>query len=148
MDKSTLGRKLARYASLKDEKKRLAEQLKQHEGEISSWEKEIISDMCDMAEAAGLDSISDFSVVIDGRRYGVIRKPFYSIRADDRAGAFEALRSVDLGDLITERVDDRTLTKTMIELAEQNGGELPEKYSIIPMALFDKDSISDRKVGR
>lgn len=144
----TLGCKLEQLAALKERKKELLDLTKDNNAEIESWEKEIISDMCDMAEAAGLESIEDFSVTVNGRKYGVIRKPYYSIKAEDREAGFAALRSLGLGDLIVESVDSRSLTKEMNKIAEDNGGELPEEYAAIPMQQYDKDTISDRKVGR
>lgn len=148
MTTATLSAKIERYATLKDLKKELAEQVRQNNAEIEAQEAEIISGMCDMAEAAGLDSISDFAVVVGDRRYGVIRKPYYSIKAEDREVGFRALRTVGLGDLIVESVDNRSLTKALAEIAEQNDGELPEEYAAIPVSRYDKDTISDRKVGR
>ena len=148
MNIATLGSKIEQLAVLKTRKKELSDLVRENNAELEAQEREIISDMCDMAEAAGLESIEDFSVVVNGRKYGVIRKAYYSIKAEDRDAGFAALRTLGLGDLIVESVDSRSLTKVMNEIAEENGGELPEQYAAIPMQQYDKDTISDRKVGR
>lgn len=147
MTVESLSDKLRLLADLKSEKKRLAELTKDNNTLIDEQEREIISAMLDMAETAGLGSVDDFAVAVDGRRYSVITKPYYSIPAERRDEAFQALRALGLGDLVVERVDDRSLTKALVELAEDAGGELPEQYQDIPMSKYEKMSISDRKVG-
>lgn len=147
MDIQTLSDKLRELAILKAEKKKLAELAKETTSQIDESEREITTVMLDMAEAAGLSSVDDFSVTVDGRRYGVTTKPIYSLIAAQRDEAFVALRQLGLADLIVERVDDRSLTKVLVEIAENAGGTLPEEYGEIPMRLFEKMTISDRKVG-
>ena len=84
---------------------------------------------------------------VAGRRYGIKVKPFYSIRKDQRDEAFAALRTLGLGDLIVEKVDDRTLTKALEEAADEEGC-LPPEYSILPVSVYEKTSITDRKVAK
>lgn len=148
MNIETLSDKLRALAALKVDKKELAAQTKDVSMRIDEQEREIMGDMLDMAEAAGLQSADDFSVLVDGRRYSVVTRPFYSIRAEDRDAAFAALRDVGLGDLVVERVDERILSRTMIEIIDGASGELPEQYAAIPMQRYDKQTISDRKVSR
>lgn len=142
-----LSDKLRQLAKLKEEKKRLSDLTKENGILIDEWERDIITAMLDMAEAAGLTNVDDFAVSVDGRRYSVVTKPFYSIPAERRDEAFQALRGLGLSDLIVERVDDRTLTRALVELADDAGGELPEQYNDIPLRKYEKMSISDRKVG-
>lgn len=147
MNIETLSDKLRNLAALKVEKKRLADLTKELGIQIDDQEREITTAMLDMADTAGLASVDDFAIAVDGRRYCVTTKPFYTIPADRRDEAFQALRELGLADLIVEKVDDRTLTKTLIELADDAGGELPEEYDAIPVRFYEKMTISDRKVG-
>lgn len=148
MNISTISDQIRVLADLKEEKRRLSEQSKENNAQIDQTEQSIISAMLDMAEAAGLPSPDDFSIVVDGRKYGVVVRSQYSIRAEDRDAAFAALREVGLGDLIVERVDERSLTRALMQIAEDAGGALPEAYGAIPLQQYEKITISDRKVGR
>lgn len=142
----TLSAKLRLLAELKAEKKQLAAQTKENNGQIEEQEREITAAMLDLAETAGL-GIDDFTVTVNGRRYSVVTKPYYAIPADRRDEAYHALRGLGLGDLIVERVDDRSLTKVLLEIAEDAGGALPDEYEAIPTRFYEKLTISDRKIG-
>lgn len=50
-----------------------------------------------------MDDPSAFTVTIDGRRYGVITKHYYNIKAENKDAAFAALRELGLGDIITDK---------------------------------------------
>ncbi|NLD58989.1 MAG: hypothetical protein GX647_04965 [Clostridiales bacterium] len=99
----TLAGKLTFLAELKEEKKRLADLTKENNALIEQTEKETISLLLDMAEASGMDDPSAFTVTIDGRRYGVITKHYYNIKAENKDAAFAALRELGLGDIITDK---------------------------------------------
>ena len=144
---STLTERIGALAQLKELKNEIAENLKSCNAQIEQAEKEIIASMLDLADAAGLDDPSGFTVDVAGRRYGIKVKPFYSIRKDQRDEAFAALRTLGLGDLIVEKVDDRTLTKALEEAADAEGC-LPPEYSILPVSVYEKTSITDRKVAK
>ena len=147
MDANTLSTLIATLSDLKERKKELAEIVKENNAAIEEQEKQIITAMLDLAEAAGLDDPSSFSVDVGGRRYGIKIKPFYSIRKDDRDTAFAMLRTLGLGDLIVEKVDDRTLTKALEELADEDGS-LPEAFAALPVSVYEKTTITDRKVAK
>ena len=147
MDAKTLSEHIAKLADLKERKRELADIVKENNAAIEDQEKLIISAMLDLAEAAGLDDPSSFTVDVAGRRYGIKIKPFYSIRKDDRDTAFAMLRTLGLGDLIVEKVDDRTLTKALEELADEDGA-LPEAYAALPVSVYEKTTITDRKVAK
>lgn len=147
MDAGTISAHIAELANLKDRKKELAEVVKENNAAIEAQEKLVISDMLDLADAAGLEDPSGFTVDVNGRRYGIAVKPYYSIRKDDRDEAFDALRALGLGDLIVEKVDDRTLTKALEEVADADG-TLPPEYEILPVSVFEKTTISDRKIAK
>lgn len=144
---STLTERIGALAQLKELKNEIAEDLKSCNARIEQTEKEIIASMLDLADAAGLDDPSGFTVDVAGRRYGIKVKPFYSIRKDQRDEAFAALRTLGLGDLIVEKVDDRTLTKALEEAADAEGC-LPPEYSILPVSVYEKTTITDRKVAK
>nr|DAI03786.1 MAG TPA: Host-nuclease inhibitor protein [Caudoviricetes sp.] len=144
---STLTERIGALAQLKELKNEIAENLKSCNAQIEQAEKEIIASMLDLADAAGLDDPSGFTVDVAGRRYGIKVKPFYSIRKDQRDEAFAALRTLGLGDLIVEKVDDRTLTKALEEAADAEGC-LPPEYSILPVSAYEKTTITDRKVAK
>ena len=144
---STLTERIGALAQLKELKNEIAENLKSCNAQIEQAEKEIIASMLDLADAAGLDDPSGFTVDVAGRRYGIKVKPFYSIRKDQRDEAFAALRTLGLGDLIVEKVDDRTLTKALEEAADAEGC-LPPEYSIRPVSVYEKTTITDRKVAK
>lgn len=147
MDVKTLSEHISILSTLKEQKKMLAETVKENNAAIEEQEKMIISAMLDLAETAGLDDPSAFTVDVGGRRYGIKIKPFYSIRKDDRDTAFAMLRTLGLGDLIVEKVDDRTLTKALEELADEDGC-LPEAYAALPVSVYEKTTITDRKVAK
>lgn len=144
---STLTERIGALAQLKELKNEISENLKACNAQIEQAEKEIIASMLDLADAAGLDDPSGFTVDVAGRRYGIKVKPFYSIRKDQRDEAFAALRTLGLGDLIVEKVDDRTLTKALEEAADAEGC-LPPEYSILPVSVYEKTTITDRKVAK
>lgn len=147
MDVKTLLSLIEELATLKDRKKELAEIVKENNAAIEAQEKQVISAMLDLADAAGLEDPSGFTVDVSGRRYGITIKPYYSIRKDKRDEAFAALRTLGLGDLIVEKVDDRTLTKALEEAADAEG-MLPPEYEILPVSVFEKTTISDRKIAK
>ena len=143
--KDTLAEKLRLLAELKTQKKELAEKVKENDTELDQAEKDAISILLDMAETSGMDAPTAFTVTLDGRRYGVTTKTYYNIKAADRDVAFAALRELGHGDLITEKVDRRTLNSALAQIAEEHGGELPEEYQEIPMSEYTETKISDRK---
>lgn len=147
MDVKTLSSLIEELANLKDRKKELADIVKANNAAIEEQEKMVISAMLDLADAAGLEDPSGFTVDVSGRRYGITIKPYYSIRKDKRDEAFAALRTLGLGDLIVEKVDDRTLTKALEEAADAEG-MLPLEYEILPVSVFEKTTISDRKIAK
>lgn len=147
MDVKTLSSLIEELANLKDRKKELADIVKANNAAIEEQEKRVISAMLDLADAAGLEDPSGFTVDVSGRRYGITIKPYYSIRKDKRDEAFAALRTLGLGDLIVEKVDDRTLTKALEEAADAEG-MLPPEYEILPVSVFEKTTISDRKIAK
>ena len=145
MNVGTLGEKLRGLAVLKESKKGLETELSDVKGQIAAQEKEIVTAMCDLAETQELDDPSGFSVVIDGRRYGLAIKTYFSIPAERKQEVYDALRNLGQGELIQEKVDPRTLTNALAEIMEANGGELPEEYLALKLGTYPETKITDRK---
>lgn len=147
MNVGSLGDKLRGLAGLKDRKKELDAELESIKKQITAQEKETVTAMCDLAEEQDLDNPSDFSVVIDGRRYGLTIKTYYSIPATRKSELFEMLRDLGQGELIQQKVDPRTLTNFLASVAEENGGVLPNTYdALVPkLSTYDEAKITDRK---
>ena len=148
MNVGSLGDKLRGLACLKDHKKTLEADLEAAKEQIKVQEKQIVTAMCDLAEEQDLDDPSNFSVAIDGRRYGLSIKTFYSIPAARKSELHDVLRDLGQGELIQEKVDPRTLTKVLASIVEDNGGVLPEAYeALVPkLSTYDEAKITDRKV--
>lgn len=136
---------IANLQALKDRKDELKELVSENNKQIEQAEKDIIAGLMDLAEAAGLEDPASITVDVEGRRYGLSIKRYYSIKKDDKQEAFAMLREAGLGDLIVERVDDRTLTNTLSEMLDEDG-DLPENLAAIPMSVYEKTTITDRKV--
>lgn len=136
---------IANLQALKDRKDELKELVSENNKQIEQVEKDIIAGLMDLAEAAGLEDPASITVDVEGRRYGLSIKRYYSIKKDDKQEAFAMLREAGLGDLIVERVDDRTLTNTLSEMLDEDG-DLPENLASIPMNVYEKTTITDRKV--
>lgn len=141
----TLSDKLRALQYLTDQKREIDKVAKDLSGRIEEQKAAIQRAIIDQAEEMGI-SAADFSVTVDGRKYGLTIKSYYSINAADREEAFPMLRLLGLGDLIVEKVDDRGLTKRLQEIAEENGGALPEDYGRLPVSQFEKTDIYNRKV--
>ena len=136
---------IANLQALKDRKDELKELVSENNKQIEQAEKDIIAGLMDLAEAAGLEDPASITVDVEGRRYGLSIKRYYSINKDNKQEAFAMLREAGLGDLIVERVDDWTLTNTLSEMLDEDG-ELPENLASIPMSVYEKTTITDRKV--
>lgn len=139
------------FAELKERKKQLEELVKENNALLKQTEKDLVTAFLDVAESAGFDDPTAFKVSLDGRNYGVSVKHYYSIKAEDKDAAYAALRELGMGDLIVEKVDNRTLTKSLQQIIDDNGGaELPEAYADLASTLkeYDEPSITDRKAGR
>lgn len=146
MNFDTLSQKIRVMEETRAEKEALEETMKSLNELKDAQEREIIGAMMDIADASGLDSATQVSVVVDGRKYGVAIKSYYNIKAESRDEAFSMLRDLGMGDLIKESVDQRTLTSALAAAAEENGGSLPDEIAAIPMTVFDKTTITRRKV--
>ena len=126
----------------------LNQQLEEAKKTKDEWEKAVIMAILDTAERTGID---DLKVKVEGRSYGVKVKDFFSIPKADRSEAFQLLKELGHGDLVVEKVDDRTLSNEMAEVIEQyraeNPGateEFPAEYEplLAHMNRFPKPSLT------
>lgn len=139
-----------------EEKKAIADdldaQLKEAKTAKDAAEKAVIDAILTTAEATGID---DLGVTVEGRKYTVKLKDFYSIPKEAREEAFGLLRELGHGDIIVERVDDRTLTSEMAAVMEEYHNMLPDAEDDFPadyepllacMRRYSKPSLSRTKV--
>lgn len=130
------------YEALKDAKAEIDEQAKALAARLEAAEDALIHCILDANEATGTDG----KYTVGGRAYSVELKTYYRIPADRREEAFAAMRdTLNLADLIQERVDDRTLTKVLRGIQENNGGALPEEYDALGLATYDKTTLRSVK---
>lgn len=120
----------------------LKDQLKEIHSQAEAQEADVIRAILDLEEETGTQNLR---ITVNGRNYSVGQKTYYRIPAAKRETAFPALRDLGLGDLITERVDDRTLTKALAAVAEEAGGELPAEYDVLDLESYDKPALYARK---
>ena len=119
-----IGARIGRYEALRTQAEELKAQLDELNKQKDAAEAEVISAILDKQEECG----TDLRVSYEGRNYSVAVKNYYAIPKGNRDAAFSALRGLGLGDLIQEKVDDRTLTKELETAREEAGGTLPADY--------------------
>ena len=125
MSLSDIGYKIGEYEQLRTKAERLEDELKELKTQRDAAEADVISTLLDIQEQTGAENMR---IEYEGRNYSVTAKNYYTILKANRDAAFEQMRNLGMGDLIQERVDDRTLTKELEAAAEANGGLLPEEY--------------------
>lgn len=111
--------KLDKYNELLSKKEELAALTTENNKAIELARTELTNAMID----AEVDKLSRH-----GFNFTLGEKVQYSKVGGVDEELMEALRDDGLGDIIKETVNPKTLQATMRELAEQNGGELPEQY--------------------
>lgn len=137
---------VTQYENARSIHEELAAQEKEAKAQMDAAEKELIMAILSAEEAAGVDSLK---VNCNGRNYGATIKTFYTIPKADRDDAFEELRNLGHGDLITEKVDDRTLTKELQSVIaswhrEHAEEDYPPEYEVLMshVSRYDKPSLS------
>ena len=139
----TIGLKITAYEDLREEAEVLKAQLDEMNKRRDAMEAEVISAILDAQEETGVEALR---INHAGRNYSVAVKNFYSIPKPHRDAAFEEMRNLGMGDLIQEKVDDRTLTKELEAAREESGGELPEEYSGLAEMLTQYTKTTLRRV--
>lgn len=120
-----IGYKIGEYEQLRAKAEEMKEKLSELNKRVDAAEADVISALLDIRDQTGAENMR---IEYEGRNYSVTVKSYYSIPKDKRDEAFEQMRNLGMGDLIQERVDDRTLTKELEAVAEANDGLLPEEY--------------------
>lgn len=138
-----IGLKIQVYETLREAAENAKAALAELNKQLDAAEAEVISAILDMSEQTGVE---DMRVGYEGRNYSVTVKNFYSIPKPHRDAAFEEMRNLGMGDLIQEKVDDRTLTKELEAAREESGGELPEEYSGLAEMLTQYTKTTLRRV--
>lgn len=123
-------------------------QLKEANAAKTEAERNLIMAILSVAEETGID---DLSVNVEGRKYSVKVKDYFSIPKAEKDEAYRLLRELGHGDLITERVDDRTLSSEMASVMEEyrnvhpdSSEEFPVEYEplLAVMNRYPKPSLS------
>ena len=125
MSCNTIGVLIETYEALRTEAEDMKARLDELNKRKDAAEAEVIAAILDAQEQTGVEGLR---VCWDGRNYSVTVKNYYTIPKPKRDEAFEMMRNLGMGDLITEKVDDRTLTKELEEVFEENGCTYPEEY--------------------
>lgn len=142
MQMASIGEKIAAYEALREQAEAAKQALAEANKQLDAAEQSVISAMLDMEEEAG----TGMRVTFDGRNYSVTVKSYYSIPKGSRDQAFEQLRDLGMGDLIQEKVDDRTLTKELETLREESGGQMPDEYGELIDMLNTYDKTTLRRI--
>lgn len=99
------------------------------------------------AEQAVIDEMIETevtSIKVAGNTFSLRTSAQYSCPAELTEELFCMLRRDGLGAIIKEKIDPRTLSASLREMAEDNDGELPADYGSI-VKVYEKQSISVRK---
>ena len=143
MKLDTIAAKIAAFEELREQYDALKEQLSDLNARKDAAEAEVITAILDAQEQTGVEGLR---VGYDGRSYSVTVKNYYTIPKPKRDAAFEQMRNLGMGDLIQERVDDRTLTKELEAFYEENGGALPPEYDPLLENLSNYSKSALRRV--
>ena len=125
MSTSAIGKLIEEYENLRTESEEKKAELDALNKRRDAAEAAVITAILDAQEQTGVEGLR---VGWDGRNYSVTVKNYYTIPKPNRDAAYEAMRNLGMGDLITEKVDDRSLTKELEEVFEENGCMYPEEY--------------------
>ena len=125
MSTNAIGKLIEEYENLRTESEEKKAELDALNKRRDAAEGAVITAILDAQEQTGVEGLR---VGWDGRNYSVTVKNYYTIPKPNRDAAYEAMRNLGMGDLITEKVDDRSLTKELEEVFEENGCMYPEEY--------------------
>ena len=142
MKMESIAAKIAAFEELRTQTDELKEQLSELNKQKDAAEAEVIRAMLDMEEETG----TAVRVGYEGRNYSVSVKQYYSIPKDKKDLAFICLRDLGMGDLIQEKVDDRTLTKELSTIFEENGCQFPEEYDNLFQCMSQYEKPALRRV--
>ena len=125
MSCEAIGALIGKYEALREQADELKAQLDELNKRKDAAEAEVITAILDAQEQTGVEGLR---VNYDARSYSVTVKNYYTIPKPKRDAAFEVMRNLGMGDLIQEKVDDRTLTRELETVYEEHGCQFPEEY--------------------
>ena len=117
------------YEAIRSVCDELDEKIKEAKAQKEDAEKKLIMAILDIEEKTGID---DLKVKVEGRNYGVKVKDYFSIPSTDRVAAYQLLKDLGHGDIVVERVDDRTLSKEMSTVIEEYRAGHPDSVEEFP----------------
>lgn len=120
---------VAKYETLKAQYDEVSDTAAELKKQADAAKAEVVRAILDVAEQTGVD---DLTVTVGAYKYGATVKGFFGITKAEQDEAFPLLRELGMGDLITERVDDRTLSKELTEVMAAYGAEHPEEAGQFP----------------
>lgn len=126
---------VAAYRAAREEKEQADAELKAKKEEMERAERALLDKMIE-------DEVP--SITVGDRAFSMVTKTHYSCPAELTEELFSLLRRDGLGAIIKEKVDPRTLSSSLREIAEENDGELPADYGSI-ITAYEKTSISMRR---
>lgn len=139
-----IGDKISNYEAARSMVETAEAQLKELKAKRDALEGEVISTLLDIQEQTGA---ANMKIEYEGRSYSVSQKSYYTIPKQNRDAAFEQMRNLGMGDLIQERVDDRTLTKELEAVAENNGFWEDEYSELLDqLSVYTKGTLRRVKV--
>lgn len=142
---------VAKYETLKAQYDELDGATKEAKKQADAAKAEVVRAILDVAEQTGVD---DLTITVGAYKYGATVKEFFGITKAEQDEAFPLLRELGMGDLITERVDNRTLSKELTEVlaayaAEhpEEAGQFPAEYEplLVHLSRYTKDDLTRRK---
>ena len=143
MQMESIAAKIAAFEDLRTQADELKEQLSELTKRRDAAEDEVILAILDAQDQAGVEALR---VNHEGRNYSVSVKQYYSIPKEKKDLAFICLRDLGMGDLIQEKVDDRTLTKELNTVFEENGCQFPEEYDNLFQCVGQYEKLTLRRV--
>lgn len=115
---------------------------------VENLKNHIIDMIADIEDTYGVTA----AATSDSFKYTITRKSYYRVTPENKDFAIRSLRALKLGDIIQQRVDDRTLTKCLREIEDSYRGEdgtvtLPKRYSNLldHLETYDKATLYKRK---
>ena len=145
MSCEAIGTLIGKYEALREQADELKAQLDALNKRKDAAEAEVITAILDIKEQTGAENMR---IEYEGRNYSVTVKNYYTIPKPKRDEAFEVMRNLGMGDLIQEKVDDRTLTKELESVFEENGCTYPEEYGPLfeNLSSYSKSALRRVKV--
>ena len=118
-----------KYETLRAQYEEMDAVAKELKKQMEAAKQEVVRTILSVAEQTGVD---DLTVTVGAFKYGATVKEFFSITKAEQDEACPRLRELGMGDLITEKVDDRTLSKELSEVLAAYAADHPEEAGQFP----------------